>query len=159
MNDLTGSKVLTGERILFNAFSVSFIVVTPGGRVGSPEGRTPNIDAKFLTTFFLLISPISSFQPSSHSSLRLNLLLFLLPARSHKRNENLIVLLSPTAGRSVCSLGQSPKKNLSVKFPRGAQRFARGGGQSPPGECLNETLNAFKDMYFTCHMKFEKLST
>jgi hypothetical protein len=75
----------------------------------------------FVTTFFLLISHI--YSRASHSSLRpfslrLHLLLFLLPA-----------------GRSVCSLGQSQKKIFCQISPGRPN-----GSPPPPGECLNETL-------------------
>jgi hypothetical protein len=96
------SRLLTAVELA--ASSVSFRVVTPGGRVGSPEGRTPNVDTKFLTTFFLLISPISS--QDSHSSPRLHLLLF-FPLTQTQRKSN--VLLSDSRAISMESGAKPPK--------------------------------------------------
>jgi hypothetical protein len=93
------------------AISISFRVVTPGGSLGSQEGRTPNVAAKFFFFYY--------FQP------------LLLP--SFLRVIDLILLLS-NRRRAITMIGSraTPQKNLLVKFPRGAQRFARGGAL-PPG--------------------------
>jgi hypothetical protein len=111
----------------------------PGRPIGAVSGgadtkrRYKNFD-----DLFLPISPISS-QPS-HSFLRLHSpssVPFL--TRSHKRNQNLIVLLSPLRPPGdQYNLFQSAKKKFSQISP-GAQRFARGA--LSPGEWLNETLD------------------
>jgi hypothetical protein len=97
--------------------------------VGSPEGRTPNVDAKFLTTFFFFykFSPISS-QGSNHSSLpssTSSLLLFLLPARSRKRKQLNSSPLQPPGDQQYGVSGNAPKKFFGQISPW-AQRFARG---------------------------------
>jgi hypothetical protein len=122
--------------------SVSFRIVTLGGGPGGVSGgadtkrRCKIFDDLFFTNFLLFPAKPATTPPF----LRPFVYIF-SSFRSHKRKHNLILLLSNR--RAISSIGSraSPQKKFFVKFPRGAQRFARGGGGSgPPGECLNETL-------------------
>jgi hypothetical protein len=128
-------------------FSVSFKVVTPGGGVsgGADENflqRRPT-DTKrrckffFASTFLLLIL----FPASHHSSLRLHLL-FVLPARPHKRKEKffssdrgaILRMLAPKYATAPHYevWGKAPKKRFFVTFPRGPNRSPGGGeGKAP----------------------------
>jgi hypothetical protein len=127
--------------------SVSFRVVTwGGGGVGSREGRTPNVDVKFVDDLFLLISPIFSyFQPVTTPpfvyifSSSLN---SLFPSSRPPTNakKNFFSPLRPRGDRPNAKPPPPQKKIFFVTFPRGPNCSPGGGKAPPPGECLNETL-------------------
>jgi hypothetical protein len=120
--------------------------------VGSPEGRTPNVTTKFLTTIFFThfscFQPTQSLLPSSPSSPLPSsrpLTQTLLPAPSHKRNENLIVILSDRRTISMESVAKPPprKKIFLSNFP-GRPNGSPGGLCPPPGECLKHCRRLWK---------------
>jgi hypothetical protein len=121
--------------------------------VGSQEGRTPNVDAKFFDDlFFLLISAISSQSLLPSFVYIFSSSLFLLSARPLTQTRLNSSPLQPPGDHYDRVSGNAPKKNFLVKFPRGAQRFARGAQPPPPGECLNETVQIFFHIFFTAQI-------
>jgi hypothetical protein len=96
--------------------------------VGSPEGRTPNVDAKFLTTFFLQI--FSYFQPKQQSLLPSFVYIFsssLPSSRPLTQTQTQLNSspLQPPGDQQYGVSGHAPKKFFGQISP-GAQRFARG---------------------------------
>jgi hypothetical protein len=108
--------------------SVSFRVVIPGGPVGSQEGRTLNIDAKFFDDLFF--TNFCYFQPVTPPSsiFSSSFLLFLFSARSRKHD--LILLLSNRRATTMIGSRATPQKKFFGQISPGGPTL-RPGGPAP----------------------------